>query len=131
MTNCCKQQEVCVLPNQAVEFQAYITGWADTPIVQADIASISYSAWLYQPALKEEVEIENHQDVAVVVADAVLDTLEPWDVDSTGFNFKHTPELDNPLFDQRGQTYILRYTLVPANAAEENLVAEFLVKTKG
>jgi len=54
-----------------------------TPLVQADFASITY--WAYS----NDVVVDGHDGVSLDPADVIFDTLQGWEADETGYNFRH------------------------------------------
>lgn len=110
---------------------ARIVGSEGTNMQQADFASLSgsssgdcgvtatYSIFLLddQDADRRSV-VSGHQHVTIDIADVVFDTLvddDLWDVDDTGYNFKHTILIcDTTAFAVAGRRYLIEYRLVPA-----------------
>lgn len=97
-----------------------ILGNDGSPIVRADVTSISYSVVMldeWDPTI--ETSITGHTNVAVVVADVVFDTLQTgplWSYDAAGYNFAHTLDIGaNPAFATPGRTYRVDYVLVMAS----------------
>ena len=70
---------------------ARVHGSDDTPIVQADVDSISVSSWVVQPAANEGDQ--NGSTDNPTVADVIFDTLQTsdtrWTIDTTGYNVKY------------------------------------------
>ena len=58
-------------------------GAAGTPLVEADIASISYSVFV------DDEVVEGYEDVTLEVGDVIYDSLQGWEEDGTGYNFRH------------------------------------------
>lgn len=113
---------------QTAELLGRIVGIDGAPIVQADIASISYSAYILQIATGEEEELILFSDVAIPVIGHLEDTLQlnsKWDTDSQGYNFHFVP---SPLiFEERGERYLIRVTFVPADVDLPTLVGVWYV----
>jgi len=85
---------------------------------QTDVVSLSYSVTLLDetdPSI--ETAITGHTSVAMVVADAIFDTLQTpisWKQDTTGYNFRHL--LATSPFTLQGRTYKVAYSLVTGTA---------------
>lgn len=87
-------------------------------IVQADVASISYTIEEDHQDPAQRAVVEGHEDVALTVSDVVFDTLQTDDdwtdeVDATGFNFAFTPDISSDAaFPTAGRYYLVTVTLV-------------------
>ena len=97
---------------------ARVVGPDAQPIVQADIASAAYTIWLVDADDEETwTAVAGHTAVTVAVADLLFDTLQDddlWDVDSTGYNFKHVLNVSTAAaFALSGRTYRVVFTLTP------------------
>lgn len=74
--------------------KAYVTNIAEAAITQATVNAVTYIAKQYNS--RDEAEADSDATViqtetsAGAVASTVFDTLQAWDVDSTGFNLKVT-----------------------------------------
>ncbi len=99
---------------------ARVVGNAGAPIVQADIAQITYSIFLLDdddPNRRDAVP--GQDDVALGVAATVSNQLQVdavWTVDAIGYNFCHTPDISvAAAFPTAGRCYLIEYRLVPAS----------------
>lgn len=100
-----------------------IAGWDGSPVTQADIASITYTAYgLCGRDNSTREAVDGHEDVAVDVDGAdgsifdALQTDDRWTEDDTGYNFRHTPDVsENALFTTPEKNYLIEYTLTPTS----------------
>ncbi len=62
--------------------------------------------------------VTGHEDVSIDVASSIFDTLQTdsiWDIDETGYNFKHVLNVSaNQAFTVAGRTYRIVFELTPA-----------------
>jgi len=91
---------------------------AGTLVTQAAIESIAYSAYLLDDNDADaRMAITGHADVPLDAADVIFDTLQNdalWTADSTGYNFRHTPDnSENEIFAVAGRRYLVEYTITP------------------
>jgi len=130
----CKVRKLCIPKDTTGAFLARVAGWNGQPIVQADIASITYTAYLIDEASGAQSVVANQQAIPAVVGSVIYDTLQVnnrWTADAIGYNFEHMPSIKvNPLFSIRGRRYLLVYTLVPTNSSLENIVVEFSIEVE-
>lgn len=111
---------------------ARVVGGDGEPIVQADVASATYTAYLLDADDQtQRTAIAEHIAVSLVVADCIYDELQTdaiWTVDSTGYNLKHTLDVSaNPIFELSGREYLIAFKLIPA--AGQIIVIHFLITT--
>lgn len=70
------------------------------------------------------VFVRGYKNVAVPVTDVLFDTLQHdarWQVDSLGYNFRHTlTNRNGRIFTQRGRHYLVVYKFTPASDAERH-----------
>jgi hypothetical protein len=107
-----------VFKNGSTVILARIVDAEGTPIQQADLSSISYSVYLLDEVDPDTMTVATgHDGETLTIADVVYDTLQTdaiWDVDSTGYNFKHTLDVStNQAFTVAGRDYQIRYELTP------------------
>jgi len=120
-----------MMPNQPAEFLARIVGWQNQVLVAADIDAVEYS--LYKLSSNDTVRtpVDGHSAISVPVADAmnILTDDDRWTKDQTGYNFSHTPDVeDEPAWSESGKNYLLEYTLTPAVASDQNIKVAFLLE---
>lgn len=109
-----------VFHNGSVTLLARVVGAQGTAVNQASIASIAYTVTLLDESDPTvESPVTGHTDVALVVADAVYDALQTdvlWDVDSTGYNFRHTLDVSaDQAFTIAGRVYRVVFRLTPTS----------------
>ena len=110
---------------------ARIVGSLGTDMEQEDFASLSgsssgacgvtatYTIYLLDDQdADSRTAVAGHQIVTIDIADVIFNALQTddlWDVDDTGYNFKHTIEIcDDAAFAIAGRRYLVEYRLVPA-----------------
>lgn len=91
-----------------------------TEVTQAAISSGKYYVYLLDnddPARAERHPVANHDGVALTIANVIYDTLQtgdPWDEDSIGFNVKYTIDVStNACFQLAGRMYLVEVRLTP------------------
>lgn len=95
---------------------ARILGWAGTAIVQADVTAAEYTIYeLDDDDVDSRDAVTGHEAVSLTVATVIYNALQTavvWDVDATGYNFRHQIDvsLGSP-FPTAGKTYLIEYTL--------------------
>ncbi|MFH1265450.1 MAG: hypothetical protein ABIK89_06950 [Planctomycetota bacterium] len=109
-----------VFKNGSATFLARVVGAQGTPVTQANIASAKYTAYLLDESDPDTATaITGHTDVAAPVASLVYDTLQNddlWDVDDTGYNFKHVLDVTaNQAFATAGRIYRVVFELTPTS----------------
>lgn len=112
-----------VYKNGSVTMMRRVTGNDAANIVQADISSGVYTAYLLADnAPDTQTAVTNHTAIAIVVADTIFDTLQTtaldaaWTEDTTGYNFRHILDVSaNQAFTIAGRTYRVIFTLTPAS----------------
>ena len=109
-----------VFKNGSATLLARVVGADGTPIVQADVASATYTAErLDENDPDAAVPVAGHADVAVDVASLIYDTLQNddlWDADDVGYNFKHVLDVaTHPVFAAAGCSYRIRFELTPGS----------------
>ena len=109
-----------VFKNGSATFLARVVGAQGTPITQANTASAKYTASLLDENDPDAgAAITGHTDVAVDVASLIFDGLQTddlWDVDATGYNFKHVLDVSgNQAFATAGRTYRVVFELTPTS----------------
>jgi len=99
---------------------ARVVGWDGQPIKQADINTAKYTVYLVDPNNPDSLTpVEGHEDVSMDVSGLIYDTLQTddlWDVDDTGYNFKHVVDVSsNQAFPTAGRSYQVRFELMPVS----------------
>lgn len=120
-----------VYKNGSATLLARVVGGDGQPIVEADVASASYTVLEVDPCDPDgATPVAGHDGVAIDPADAVFDTLQTdalWDVDAVGYNFRHAPDVStDDAFPRAGRSYLVRYELVPQTG--QKLVFRFLLR---
>lgn len=120
--------------NSTASMMARVVGKDDAIITQATIASAQYTISELDPSCADsETPVDGHEDVALVVADIIFDTLQTdsrWNpkIDTTGYNFLHTPIVSvNEAFTVRDTKYLVKYELTPEAADEGVIDVQFVV----
>lgn len=106
------------MKNGTVTLMARIVGVDAVNIIRADIASIQYSIYLLDDRDADaRTSVAGHTDVSLTVADVVFDSLQTdalWTVDTTGYNFRHVPDVStDAAFAIAGRRYLVEYRLTP------------------
>ena len=108
-----------VFKNGSATLLARVVGADGTPVNQADIASVQYGVYLLDNDDPDaETVVTGHDGVSIGVSSLIFDTLQTdsvWDVDETGYNFKHVLDVSaNQAFAVAGRTYRIVFELTPA-----------------
>jgi len=109
-----------VFKNGSATLLARVVGAEGAPVTQSGVASAKYTAYLLDENDPDAATpVAGHTDVAVEVASLIYDTLQDddlWDVDETGYNFKHVLDVSaNQAFATAGRTYRVVFELTPAS----------------
>jgi hypothetical protein len=127
--SCCP---IYIKKGEFFELLARIVGWTGSPIIQSDVTSISYDAFILREATGEETPVDSFQDVSLTVADCLENALiinpTKWDEDTIGYNFHFVP--DASIFSQRGDLYGIRVTFVLADVDLDPLMAVYLLEVR-
>ena len=99
---------------------ARVVGSDAAAIVQADIASISFSVYLLDDQdADSRTAVTGHTDVSPNVNDIVFNTLQTdalWTVDETGYNFRHVLDVsEHQAFAIAGRRYLVEFELTPTS----------------
>lgn len=105
--------------NSTVTLMARVVGANNANIVPADITGILYNVFLLDDRdADSRTPVTGHTDVPLTISDVIFSTLQldaKWTVDSTGYNFRHTPDVLNyPAFAAAGRRYLVEYCLTAA-----------------
>jgi hypothetical protein len=105
--------------NGSVTLLARIVGAGGANILQADINTVKYTAYLLDDQNADSrTAVAEHANVALVVADVIFDALQTdaiWTVDATGYNFRHVLDVSaHQAFAVAGRRYLIEYQLTPA-----------------
>lgn len=109
-----------VFKNGSATLLARVVGADGSPINRAAIASAKYTVYLLDTTEKDSrTAVSGHTNVAVDKASLIFDTLQTdaiWDVDYTGYNFKHVLAVtSNQAFSTAGESYLIVFTLTPVS----------------
>lgn len=109
------------------ELRGLVHGWADTPLIPADIATVSWKLYQLVLARKTLTELDEYSEDGIAPADVLSDTLLQGK--SIKYNFHHVPgnRVSVP-FAAIGSIYRVVYTLAPANPLEQLLIVPFEVE---
>jgi hypothetical protein len=104
--------------NGSATLMARIVGANGVNITQADIATISYSAFLLDDRNPDSrTPVTGHSAITLPVYQVVFNTLQndaTWTVDSIGYNFRHVLDTAvHPVFAVAGRRYLVEYALTP------------------
>jgi len=107
-----------VFKNASATFLARVVNSEETPITDADIASAKYSVYLVdENDMTAHTVVSAHSDVSVSVGSIIFGSLQnddSWDVDNTGYNFKHSLDvLSDQAFTEAGRIYRIVFELTP------------------
>jgi hypothetical protein len=108
-----------VFKNGSATLLARVVGADGSAIQQADIASAKYSVYLLDDDDPDAATaVTGHEGVSIEVASLIFDTLQTgggWEVDETGYNFKHVLDVSaNQAFSVAGRSYRIVFELTPA-----------------
>jgi hypothetical protein len=109
-----------VFKNGSATLLARVVGALGTPVTQSDLASAKYTAYLLDENDPDgAAPVAGHTDVTLDVASLVHDELqndELWDVDDTGYNFRHTLDVSTyQVFTMAGRIYRIVFELTPTS----------------
>jgi len=109
-----------VFKNGSATLLARVVGDDASPVTQVQLASAAYTVYLLDENDPDSgTAVSGHTDVAVDVASLVYDALQTdaiWDVDQTGYNFKHVLDVSAAqAFSTAGRTYRVVFRLVPTS----------------
>ena len=107
-----------VFKNSSAILLARVVGAQGAPLTQSDVASAKYTAYLLDENDPDQAApITGHTGVAVDVASLVYNGLENddlWDVDDSGYNFRHTLDVSaDAAFAIAGRRYLVEFELTP------------------
>lgn len=119
-----------VFKNGTFTAMARLTGHDGAQLMQADFTigssssssecgpALSYSIYLLDDQDSDSrTDVTGHTDETLAAEDVIFDTLqddEAWDLDDTGYNFRHViPICEYPAFEIAGRRYLVEYTLWP------------------
>ena len=119
-----------VFKNGSATLLARVVGADGTPVQRADIASAEYGVYLLEQDDPDAASaVAGHEGVSIDVASLIYDALQTdavWDVDETGYNFKHVLDVSaNQAFAVAGRDYRIVFELTPA--AGQTILARFRV----
>lgn len=107
-----------VFKSHTATLLARVVGWDGTAIAQANLSAAEYSIYLLDDNDPDyRLAIEDHDEVSLTVSAVIFNALQTdsrWTKDATGYNFRHTIEIDeNQAFTLAGRKYLVQYTLTP------------------
>ena len=116
-----------VFKNGSATLLARVVGADAAAVAQADIASAKYTVYLLDADDPDAgAAVTGHTAVAVAVADLIFDALQTddlWDVDATGYNFRHILDVSTAqAFAAAGVSYLVVFSLTPADGSQVILV---------
>lgn len=109
-----------VFKNGSAALLARVVGSDAKPMTQAQVASVAYTVYLLDEDDPDSgTPVAGHTDATVSVAALIHDALQNddlWDVDQTGYNFKHVLDVStDPAFATAGRTYRVEFRLTPTS----------------
>ncbi len=109
-----------VFKNGSAILLARVVGAQGAPVTQSNVASAKYTAYLLDENDPDEAApVTGHTDVAVDVASLIYNDLvndDLWDVDDTGYNFRHTLDVSSQqVFTTAGRIYRIVFELTPTS----------------
>ena len=115
--------------NGTRRLDARVRNWDGDDILQADISSIAYTAYLLDASNPDtRTAITGHSAVSLTIADVIFGTLQT-DEYSSNYNFSHTPPIGTTnLFTIAGRDYLIEYTITPTSG--EKIIVRFRVACK-
>ena len=127
MAQACPIQGIVYKGGSAI-LLARVFGADAAAITQASIDSIVYSIFeVDEDNVDSDIPITGHDAVTVLKTACIFNTLQTdalWDVDTTGYNFKHIVDVSShAAFPQRGVSVRVRFELTPVMG--QVIVVEF------
>ena len=115
--------QAVVFKNGSATLLARVVGADGSAITQATISAAEYSVYLIDEYDPDSLTVvSGHEAAELTVASVIFDTLQTdaiWDVDSTGYNFKHVLDvLTNQAFLVAGRDYLVVVTLTPTSGQD-------------
>jgi hypothetical protein len=107
-----------VFKNGSATLLARVVGADGVAITQATLSEAKYTVYeLDEHDPDIATPIDGHDEVPVVIADTIFDALQQdalWDVDDTGYNFKHVLDVSSDqAFATAGTAYRVVVELTP------------------
>ena len=104
--------------NGSATLLARIVGQDGANILQADVYTIKYTAYLLDDQDSDSrTPVDGHTDMSLTVANIIFDTLQTdatWTVDEYGYNFRHLLDVSvDQAFAVAGRRYLIEYQLTP------------------
>ena len=127
--------QAVTLRNSSPVLLARVEDSEGNDITQDAVSTITYSVYLLDKDWPQDRDnrtaITGHSTVAVTVADAVFDTLQTddgrWDVDTTGYNFRHQIDVSaNACFAVAGRHYLVEFTITPTSG--QAIVVQYVLR---
>lgn len=109
-----------VFRNGSAILLARVVGADGSAIAQADLSSAMYTIYaLDDEDLDAAIPVTGHTAASVEVASLIYDALQTddlWDVDDTGYNFKHVLDVSlYQAFEVAGVAYRIKFELTPTS----------------
>lgn len=109
-----------VFKNGSAILMARVVDEDGSAITQSDIDSATYTIYLVDDSDPDsQTAVTGHTDESLTVADVIYDSLqddELWDVDATGYNFRHVIDVsENEAFAVAGRAYRVVAELTPSS----------------
>lgn len=100
-------------------------------LLASETATLTYSIVARDPCCPSEDDaVSGHGGVALVPGNVLYEVLQTdtaWDVDETGYNFRHEIDISaNAAFPEAGRSYAVRYELIPLTG--QPIVFRFLIE---
>lgn len=100
-------------------------------LLASEASALTYGVVARDPCCPGENEaVSGHESVALLPTDVLYEALQTdaaWDVDATGYNFRHEIDITtNDAFPDAGRSYVVRYELIPITG--QPIVFRFLIE---
>jgi hypothetical protein len=107
-----------VYKNGSAVLMARVVGLSGAPLTQPQAASINYSVFqLDDSEIDFQTPVAGHDDASLAVGAVLFNSLQTdalWDVDATGYNFRHILDAAaGSAFPIAGLAYQARYEIAP------------------
>lgn len=110
-----------VFKNGSATLLARVVGEGGKLVTQASLIAAAYTVYMLDddaPVASIRL-VAGHENVSVAVPGLIHDTLQTddlWDVDTIGYNFRHTLDVSaNQAFAKAGRTHRIVFSLTPTS----------------